>query len=182
MLPSSQVTKVSLSNKKTRKFVSNLSVLIDRVFHRDEDMVQRDLWHTMIDKYCSAMEILRRRSEYSDDDITQFQDLMDEFFEKYVSLTGVEGITNYIHMLGSGHIKYYMSIHRNLYKFSQQGWESLNSKFKQVFFRHTQRGGNYGKGVEENEHSYLLSVMKAFQRELLWISGDAERYFENKSN
>jgi DNA-binding PadR family transcriptional regulator len=80
-------------------------------------------------------------------------------------------------MLGSGHIRYYMETHRNLYKLSQQGWESLNSKFKQVFFRHTQRGGNYGKVTEENELSYLFSIMKAFQRELLWISGDAEKYF-----
>jgi hypothetical protein len=84
-------------------------------------------------------------------------------------------------MLASGHVKYYMGVHRNLYKFSQQGWESLNSKYKQVFFRHTQRGGNFGKGVEENELSYLFSVMKAFQRELLWISGDAEEYFANKN-
>jgi hypothetical protein len=40
---------------------------------------------------------------------------MDDFFEKYVSLTGCEGITNYIHMLGSSHVKYYMTIHRNLF-------------------------------------------------------------------
>jgi hypothetical protein len=36
-------------------------------------------------------------------------------------------------MLSSGHIKYYMEEHRNLYKYSQQGWESLNSKVKQFF-------------------------------------------------
>jgi hypothetical protein len=107
---------------------------------------------------------------------------MDDFFEKYVSLTGCEGITNYIHMLGSSHVKYYMTIHRNLYKFSQQGWESLNSKFMQVFFRHAQHGGNYGKSVEEKERSYLFPVMKSFQRELLWITGDAEQYFKNKTN
>jgi hypothetical protein len=174
-----QVAKVSLSNKKTRKFITHLGVLIDAIFDKEEYAAQRDTWHDMISDYCMAMEILRKRSEYRDEDITLFQDLMDSFFEKYVSLCGCEGITNYIHMLGSGHIKYYMETHRNLYKFSQQGWESLNSKYKQVFFRHTQRGGNYGKGTDENERSYLFSVMKAFQRELLWISGDAEKYFTN---
>jgi len=175
-----QVAKVSLSNKKTRRFVSNLSIMINSIFCHEENSTQCHLWHSMIESYCRAMEILRKRSEYHDDDITAFQDLIDDFFEKYVSLTGCEGITNYIHMLASGHVKYYMGVHRNLYKFSQQGWESLNSKYKQVFFRHTQRGGNFGKGVEENELSYLFSVMKAFQRELLWISGDAEEYFANK--
>ncbi len=168
---------MSLSNKKTRRFITNLRVLIDSIFNKEEDEAQRDMWNDMMESYCMAMEILRKRNEYQDEDIERFQDLIDDFFEKYVSLTGCEGVTNYIHMLGSGHIKYYMNTHRNLYKFSQQGWESLNSKYKQVFFRHTQRGGNFGKRTDENERSYLFSVMKAFQRELLWISGDAEQYF-----
>ena len=85
-------------------------------------------------------------------------------------------------MLASGHIKYYMDVHNNLYKYSQQGWESLNAKYKQVFFTHTQRGGHYGDSTEEREKSYIESVMKAFQRELLWITGDAEHYFTDKSN
>jgi hypothetical protein len=38
-----------------------------------------------------------------------------------------------------------MRAHRNLYKFSQQGWESLNEKVKLSFFNHTQRGGNFGQ-------------------------------------
>jgi hypothetical protein len=47
---------------------------------------------------------------------------------QYVELSGAgkEGITNYIHMLGRGHISYFKKQHRNLYKFSQQGWEGLN--------------------------------------------------------
>ena len=81
----------------------------------------------------------------------------------------------------SGQIKYYMELHRNLYKYSQQGWESLNSKFKQVYFRHTQRGGNYGCNTEENERTHLCSIMKAFQREVLWISGEAENHFLGKT-
>ncbi len=174
-----QVTKLSFSNKKTRRFIGNLRILIDFIFDKEQDTEQRDTWHDMISQYSMAMVILRKRSEYTDEDITRFQNLIDDFFQKYVSLTGSEGITNYIHMLGSGHIKYYMEQHRNLYKYSQQGWESLNSKYKQVFFRHTQRGGNYGKFVEESERTYLFSIMKAFQRELLWISGVAETYFSN---
>ena len=87
----------------------------------------------MIELYSSAMQILRKWSECTDNEINLFQDLIDDFFQKYIKETGVEGMTNYIHMLGSGHIKYYMELHRNLYKFSQQGWESLNSKYKQFF-------------------------------------------------
>jgi hypothetical protein len=85
-------------------------------------------------------------------------------------------------MLGSGHISYFMKQHRNLYKFSQQGWESLNEKFKLIFFNPSQRGGNYGNNVAENDRSYLKTIFMAFQREILWTSGVAEAYFMDKYN
>jgi hypothetical protein len=82
-----------------------------------------------------------------EDDITNFQLKIDDFFNAYVELSGAgkEGVTNYLYMLGSGHIKYYMKMHGNLYKYSQQGWESLNENVKLSFFNHTQCGGNYGQ-------------------------------------
>jgi len=134
---------VSSSNKKTRQFVENIGVLIDYVFDHPEDAEQRRIWHYLIDRYCQAMDILLLRREYTDDEIEEFQSLIDDFFVAYVEESGAgkEGITNYIHMLGSAHIKHYMKLHRNLYKFSQQGWESLNDKFKLIFFNHTQQGG-----------------------------------------
>jgi hypothetical protein len=61
-------------------------------------------------------------------------------------------------MLSSGHIKYYMTTHRNLYKFSQQGWESRSANVKLTFFNHTQRGGNFGKEGEESERTYLRAI------------------------
>jgi hypothetical protein len=54
----------------------------------------------------------------------KFQSKIDNLFTGYMEESGAgkEGITNYIHMLGSSHVSYYMKEHRNLYKFSQQGW------------------------------------------------------------
>lgn len=178
------VLKVSLSNSKTRKFVSEIGVLIDYVFHHPEDAEKKHIWHTLIQDYSDAMDILLMRSEYTDEHISEFQRKIDDFFAAYVEKSGAgkEGVTNYIHMLASGHIRYYMITHRNLYKYSQQGWESLNEKFKLTFFNNTQRGGNFGKNTDEAERSYLKSVYRAFQRELLWVSGLAEDYFLTKDN
>ncbi len=67
-----------------------------------------------------------------------------------------------------------MQAHRNLCKYSQQGWESLNEKCKLTFFNHTQRGGNFGTNTAETELTCLKSIYRAFQRELLWISGVGE--------
>jgi len=79
-------------------------------------------------------------------------------------------------------LKYYVSIHHNLYKYSQQGWESLNEKFKLIFFNHTQRRGTFAKNSEEMEGSYLKSIYRDFQHEVLWISGVADDYFLCKYN
>jgi len=73
---------------------------------------------------------------------------------------GKEGITNYIHMLGSGHITYYMK-----------------AQFKLAFFNHTQPGRNFGTNVVDREKSYFKSIFMFFQWEVLWVSGVAEEHF-----
>jgi hypothetical protein len=178
------VTKVSLSNKKTRLFVDNIDSLIDQIFSSPADTELKQIWKQMLQDYRDALTILRQPQEYTDDDIAVFQDKIDSFFTAYVERSGAgkEGITNYLHMLGSGHISFFMKKHRNLYKFSQQGWESLNEKFKLIFFNHSQRGGNYGSHSSENDRHYLKTIFMAFQREILWTSGMGEEYFVTKNS
>ena len=53
----------------------------------------------------------------------------------------------------------------------------MNEKFKLTFFNNSQRGGNYGKNIDETERYYLKAIFMVFQRELLWISGLAEEHF-----
>jgi hypothetical protein len=59
----------------------HLGPLIDVFFDKEEDVEQRDAWHDMIRHYCMALEILRKRSEYLDEDIIMFQDLIDIFLK-----------------------------------------------------------------------------------------------------
>jgi hypothetical protein len=75
------VLKVSLTNKKTRKFVSEINVLIDYVFQHPEDAEKRAIWHEMIKNYTDAMEILLMRSEYTDQHILEFQEKIDLFLK-----------------------------------------------------------------------------------------------------
>jgi hypothetical protein len=58
----------------------------------------------------------------------------------------------------------------------------LHEKFKLTFFNNTQHGGNFSKNLDEAERSYLKSIFRAFQHELLWVSGLAEDYFLPKDN
>jgi hypothetical protein len=104
------ILKVSLSNKKTCKLMDNIDNLIDHIFQHPDDAPKRLIWHSMMQKYNNAIRILRKKSEYSDDDIAHFQELIDDFFLSYIedSGAGKEGVTNYLHMLASSHIKYYI--------------------------------------------------------------------------
>ena len=62
-------------------------------------------------------------------------------FFTWIDLTGVSGINNYLHFIGSCHMHHFFGQYRNLYKFSQQGWEHMNKCANGVYWRHSQKGG-----------------------------------------
>ena len=73
-------------------------------------------------------------------------------------------------MIGSGHLKYYLIKWRNLYRYSQQGWESMNSLIKSFYLKRNERRGFAG----DNENRYTPKVVpfaKWIQRCLVWKSG-----------
>jgi hypothetical protein len=47
---------------------------------------------------------LRPKEDFDTEAIVRFQQDADKFFQTWVTLHGIEGITNYIHMLSSGHM------------------------------------------------------------------------------
>ncbi len=82
-----------------------------------------------------------------------------------MDLTGLEGMTNYIHMVGPGHLADYLCLHRNLFVFSNQGWENFNQLLKQVYFRRTGRGG----GRYNATKARLLPLARWLQRRFVWM-------------
>jgi hypothetical protein len=115
------------------------------------------------------MEMAGQREDFLDEEIDAFGTQCDDFLELWVDLTGLEGMTNYIHMIGSGHMTYYLREWRNLYRYSQQGWEALSSLLKNIYFRRTQRGGYKGGGQSRN--SKLAPIAKWMQRHPYFLSG-----------
>ena len=122
-----KIGEMSMSNKIVRKFMSKIDELIDFII---KDSGRNVLWKEALTVYNEVIEIARKKEDFTVDDINLFQQKADLFFIKWVELHKADGVTNYIHMLGSGHFKYYLEKHKNLYIFSQQGWESLNSLIK----------------------------------------------------
>ena len=54
----------------------------------------------------------------------EFQCIADDMLAKWLDLVGYDGLSNYIHMLGAGHIRYYLVKWENLNRFQNQGWEA----------------------------------------------------------
>jgi hypothetical protein len=107
-----------------------------------------------------------------------FKDAVDEWYYKYVSLVGLPGITNYVHLLGAGHLYHFLKKWRNLYRYQQQGWKKKNGIIALFVNRRTRKGGAGGKHGPTHT-SRVMPVMQWFQRNTAWATGDAELFFTN---
>jgi hypothetical protein len=120
-----------------------------------------------------------QHKDFSDNDIEDFQDLVDEWFYQYVHLVGLLGITNYIHLLGAGRLYFYLKKWGNLYHSQQQGWEMKNSVIASFISRQTRRGAAGGKDGPAHT-SRILPLLQGFRRSTAWATGDAYLCFLNK--
>jgi hypothetical protein len=94
---------------------------------------------------------------------------------KWIEVFGNECITNYIHMLGSGHILYFIKKYGCLYLYSQQGWEALNNTIQTFIHQNLQRGG-FGSG-EGRKKSYIFPLVRMIIRDLLWKTYEADKFY-----
>jgi hypothetical protein len=100
-------------------------------------------------------------------------------------------MTNYIHVIGSGHLTYFAKQYGNLYRFSQQGWESMNKLIKHYYYNNTNHGGSYGNGGRDENGDYSKAtitgqhcypLMRFCQRFLMWKLGYGDAFFESMKN
>ena len=154
-----------MTNNHTRKIINGLEQIL-HLCVSDSDRKER--WIECIEVWRELVEVARQKEEFSDSQIDSFQLLCDAFFRKWVALHKADGVGNYVHMIGAGHLSYYLRRWRNLYRYSQQGWEALNSQIKTVYFRRTQRGGHKGGG---EFNSKVEPIAKWVQRNLFWKAG-----------
>lgn len=158
----------TMPNRHVRLFIHSLDKLVDVCLDVDSD--ERALkWKECVAIYRDMIKVLRQKEDYTKEEIANWQQDADTFFLLWMDLHGRDGLTNYFHMIGAGHIEYFMYRYRNLYRYSQQGWESLNALIKSFFFRRTQRGGYAGKKGVPN--SRVVPIARFFQRRLYWQSG-----------
>jgi hypothetical protein len=155
---------ITMDNVRTRRVVDGFDIIIDLCVI-DED--RKSWWSVALNNYRIAMVLLRKRDDFTNPEIASYQHHADLFFQAWIRLWQKEGITNYIHMIGSGHISDYLFKWKNLYRFSQQGWEAMNSLIKTFFFRRT----NHGCGARGlSKKSRLIPIGRWLQRRLIFLT------------
>jgi len=94
-----------MPSKSTYGMLKNVDHMIETTISNDRKKNQLVL---AVAKYTQGMSVLTIHQKLLLEEKEMFQDLMDEFFQLWVELFADEGITNYIHMLGSGHLLYFL--------------------------------------------------------------------------
>jgi hypothetical protein len=88
------IEEITLDNNKTREICLKMSLIIQLGAHKTE---RKQKWIETLEKYVSSMIILRKKEDFSLDDIMLFQYDIDLFFSGYMDLVGRNGITSYFH-------------------------------------------------------------------------------------
>jgi hypothetical protein len=152
-----------------------LSVLVEQLQLEGNHLRQ---WQTMLSKYLEVIKLAFQHEDFSNEDIEVFQDLVEECYYLYIELLGLPGVTNYIHLLGAGHLYFYLKKWGNLFCYQQQGWEMKNGVIASFINRRTRRGGAGGKYGPAHT-SRIIPVMEWFQRTTAWATGEAFLFFSD---
>jgi hypothetical protein len=156
---------ICLDNNRIRKILMEYELIVQASVTDPERSFK---YGTSVAHYRNAISILRERREFTDEKIVAFQNHIDSWFQLWNQLWSIEGCTNYTHMLSSGHMMEFMYKWRNLYRFSQQGWEKFNHIVTTYYFRRTNHGGKrHGHAAK----SKLIPLARWLQRRLMWMTG-----------
>ena len=129
-----ELCPITMDNVRTRRILDSLDVLVDVCVFDEGRKVS---WMRAFGQYRIAMVLLRKKDDFTNEEITSYQCHANKFFQVWHQLFQKEGKTNYIQMIGSAHIADYLYKWKNLYRISQHGWEAMNSLNQDFLFSTT---------------------------------------------
>jgi uncharacterized protein CbrC (UPF0167 family) len=166
--------KVKLANWRARRVIEEIVDIVHVCIPGNDGQPEQEKWLSTFAAYRGTIQSLQRKDDFSQDDIDNFQCTADDFFQQWIDLTGYDGVTNYIHMIGAGHIRYFLSRWGNLNRFQNQGWEAYNAMLAAFWHHRTQKGG----GKHAVNRSKILPIARWILRIMLWRTGEAQRFFQ----
>ena len=111
-----ELKKIPLSNITAHKIINKIDELVDLVYeHHFDGGARRNHFQKCVDIYPQIMANHRQRYNFKDGELVQLQKNVDVWYVTWISITGRDGITNCIYMLGADHIAYYLEKYCNVY-------------------------------------------------------------------
>jgi len=181
--------KIKLPYDQSRKIfgvhqLHNLRELV-HIAVPESQKQRRDEWMTFLYHYVHVNEKLHSTLEFTAADISALEKDIDAMYTYLVtSIGGAEnGVTNYFHYLGSGHIVWMIKRYGNLWRFCNEGLESLNSLASKRYNGFNNKGGHKATCKKESKKNVLpFEVLGTWMARLsMWHIGTADTMFAVES-
>ena len=181
--------KIKLPYDQSRKIFAieqlpRLRELVHIAVPPSEDK-RREEWMNFLYHYVHVNEKLHSTLEYTEEDIADLQTHIDATYCLLVtSIGGAEhGVTNYFHYLGSGHVMWMIKRYGNLWRFCNEGVESLNSLASKRYNGFNNKGGHKATCKDAAKQNCLpFEVLGSWLARLsMWHIGTADTMFSVES-
>ncbi len=131
-----------------------------------------------------AIELMTKSVDYESEDIDTLEGYIDRAYGKLLEIAGIEGLTNYFHYFGSGHIIWMTRIHGNLWRHRNEGVEGMNGVLSLRYNKFNNRGGNKGRNKDGTNAKYeAFEVLGSWMsRLIMWQLGLGEKIFVAEDN
>ncbi len=131
------------------------------------DPIRREEWMTFLYHYVHMNERLHSPLEFTNADIVEFETHIDATYSLLVKTIGGKehGVTNYFHYLGSGHLIWMVRRYGNLWKYCNEGVESLNAVASKRYNTFNNKGG-----YKSTRKGCMKRKCKPFEVQGAWLS------------
>jgi hypothetical protein len=163
----SEILDVSFNDEWAQRLEKKFEVLIPLMLKKPSS--RSDSWLVLTGDLVHILNVLKRKDDFTDREISILQDDIDLWAENWVAMNGKEGCTNYTHLL-TCHATYFLRRWRNLYRYSNQGWEYQNKRIRNRYHHHTTRGGS--TGTKGGRSSKIKPIGLWFLRIMYWMAID----------
>ena len=163
---SNKVEAFKLSGIRQRKVLNHRRQIIDCCFPDNHAAAQdrRASYTDLMDTFVSIRDKLRKDDDFTDEEIVLLQIEMDKFCTLFTTMFGTAAETNYIHLLESGDLTYYLKKYRNLHRHNTTCIEATVAYLRGFLLRKTQHWGNSGTGSNKRKFASAEALQKIMLR------------------
>jgi hypothetical protein len=143
---------------------------------------KRRAWKSFLAEYVASMDILTCSEDYTENTIATLVSHMETSYTTWIQdIAGIKGVTNYFHYYGSGHILWLIRRYGNLWRYRNEGVESLNGILSLRYNKFNNKGGHKNSSKGEEKVCSEFEVLGAWmERVSMWVLGLGDNVFRNK--